>query len=291
MIDFATGNQLPALQAIWRECFGDDAAYIDYLFTHLLLPERILVRSDGEGRPLSMLCIEPFTLATGMGNSPGAYLFGIATRPDRQGNGYSTELLQECHRRLRAQGIGLSVLVPAESGLFSFYGERGYETAFYAVKASVTPDRIPAPKWRTVLLPASANRFADLRDTAYRGRSQLVRWSRDYLAYVWGECRMSGGEVLRIGCAGETGYAVCYRHGNQVAVKELALPDDLLGDALAALHARYGAARYTVYLPSDAELPAKNILPFAMVQWYDKKKREQVRLAAGKAPWIAHVLD
>lgn len=291
MIEYATERQIPYLKNIWSACFGDPRAYVDYIFERLLRPDRILVDTDEQGAPAAMLCIEPFELATPNGVAAGAYLYAVATLPAQQGKGRSTALLEAAHQRLAAEGYALSALVPAGESLFRFYGQRGYGTLFDIAKAEVPAAQITPAVRQTTLVAAELGELLELRDQVYADRSRFVRWGRDYLRYIGGECRMLGGEVLRVCCGGRNGYAVCYRAEDLVVVKELALPEDCVRDALAALHARYGAARYQLYLPADTPDMANNVLPFAMVRWYDKEKQVLLAPLEGKAGWIAHVLD
>lgn len=290
MIQFATDAMQPDIKRIWAACFGDSAEYIDFLFDRLLRPEHILVDTVG-GRPVSMLCIEPLVLATRAGGIDAAYLFGVATLPEQQGSGRSTALLEECHRRLAGDGFALSILVPAGESLFRFYGSRGYETAFMVAKLDLAAGEIPPSITPCALLPAKLAELSAVRDEVYADRAQFVRWGRDYLAYIGDECALFGGEVLRTLCGGETGYAVCYRQDGEVVVKELAVSDAHMNDAMAALHARYGADRYRFYLPADTPNATNKVLPFAMVRWYDKVKQQTLVHTPGRPGWITHVLD
>lgn len=292
MSRYATPDMMPALQLIWNACFGDAPEYTAFLFGRLLKPERILVRED-EGAPASMLCTEPFELRTAKGSAKGAYIFGVATHPGRQGRGHSTALLEEAHKALRLEGCALTVLVPAGDSLFRFYGERGYETAFEMAKVEFPASRLVPAKETCTVLPASLPDLAELRDRYCKACSMYVCWSRSYLAYIDAECRQFGGEVVRIAARPFKGYAVCYRvpERHMVIIKELAVPSVYLDDAMAALHMRYHAQNYLAYLPADTPGFQRKGLPFAMVRWYDKVKRGKLCAAQGKAPWITHVLD
>lgn len=290
MIQFATADMEPALKHIWNICFGDPADYVNFLFEHLLRPERVLVDTVG-GKPVAMLCIEPATLTMRAGNADAAYIFGVATLPEWQGGGRSTALLEQCHLHLAQDGFALSILVPAGERLFRFYGKRGYETAFEIAKLDLAAWEIPAAMQPCALSPVKLDDMNAVRAEIYADRAQFVRWSREYLSYIGGECTLLGGEVLRTLCDGESGYAVCYRQGSEVVVKELAVGDAQMNDVMAALHARFAAERYRFYLPADTPDTANKVLPFAMVRWYDKEKQNVLMPAVGRAGWIAHVLD
>lgn len=280
-----------ALQSLWHTCFGDDMAYVRFIFSHLLRTDRCLVHCNSQRQPDAMLFFEPFTLICPGGNAPGAYIYGVATSPSAREQGISTRLLDACHRQLTQTGFVLSVLVPASESLFDFYAKRGYKTAFSIVKEVIPASAIPAERNSCVLVPARLELLHPLREQIYRSSCAFVRWTPEYLRYIDSECRTFGGEVLHILCGRKNGYAVCYRDGAQIIIKELAFDDELIPDALAALHRRFQAERYVLYLAQDVRRPANKVLPFAMVRWYDKKKQGQLSTACGKAPWITHVLD
>lgn len=291
MIGFADKNMIPALKNIWMTCFGDPLAYTDFLFDRLLRLNWVLVAKDAHKTPVSMLCMQPFTLVTSKGQLRGAYIFGVATHPEARGKGHSSALLEASERHLAREGIALSALVPAGERLFDFYAKRGYSTAFSIVKATYLAAQIPPGQHTCVLLPGNLDQLEELRNQTYGQRAMFVRWERQYLAFIDAECRLLGGEIVRIACLDAVGYAVCYRNGNVVTIKELAMPAERMPDVLAALHARYQAAAYHVYLPANQAENGYKVLPFAMIQWYDNNMKTSLGSIPADATWIAHVLD
>lgn len=292
MITLAKKSQYPALQAMWSRCFDDGAQYPAFLFRNLLYTRNILVYNTDGGTPVGMLCYAPFDLQGPAACCRACYIFGVATLPEHRGKGISTQLLEGAHRLLAKSGVAASVLVPASQSLFDFYGRRGYAAAFSIRKQRFpAADRAPTGE-NCVLIPAALEGLADLRAGVFGGSRMFVRWGEDYLRYIDRECRFLGGEVLKIAVNGERGYAVCYRGTGDVLVKELALSPQNLETALYALHRRFAAKSYTLYLPVDFPLAADNpVLPFGMVRWYDRKKQNMLEACAGKEPYLAHVLD
>jgi hypothetical protein len=277
---------IPALKRIWTACFGDEGGYTDYIFGRLLTPEQILVASEG-GEPVSMACMNPFTLGAQCGDAEGVYLYGVATPPEQQSKGHSTMLLAECHRILAAQNKALSVLVPASESLFGFYGARGYKPFTSIQKATYRKGQLASPRG-CVISPLDRDKIAAMRDKAYANRA-CIRWGERYLRYIVDECRMLGGDALALSFGDESGYAICYPSGDRIVVKELAVADHLLPDAAAAILDHFAREECLVYLPPDAEaLTSNKVLPFAMVRWYDREKQKRMK---GGSPYIAHVLD
>ena len=293
MIRTATRENWPELKQLWQLCFGDSRPYIDFIFANLLRPECILVLLDKENQPVSMLCFEPFELCAPPTPVRGAYIFGVATAPDQQGKGLSTKLLQNAHRYLHGKGFAMSCLVPATPALFAFYQKRGYQTAFSRQQLVILPEQLGSrPPKPYALIARPLQQLAGLRDRHFGSSGLYVRWSGDYLRYIGDECRLLGGEVLRIELQGVPGYAVCYRRADKVVIKELAVAEAVLPDALAALHSRYRAGEYLLALRADVKTPYQgSTLPFAMLKWYDKNKLDPLVLEKLPPPYIAHVLD
>lgn len=294
MIRLAAPPMIPALRHIWRTCFGDGDAYLDFLFARVIPDpgQQVLVHLDESGTPQAMLCMRRAEIAAPGGKScPGAYIFGVGTLPEARGRGLSTALLEAAGRMLGKYGVAASVLVPASEELFAFYRSRGYETAFTRKNALLGAGDIPTAAAPCVLVPARLGRMEELRARCFGSSALWLRWSADYLGAIDAECKLSGGEVVRFACAGQTGYAVCYRNGGAVAVKELAGADGaVLDSVLAALHKRLRGREYRLYLRADCNTNFSNkILPCAMIRWYDKKMR--INPQAGAPAYVAHILD
>lgn len=293
MIEFASNDNFEQARQIWVDVFGDTEQYARFLFDRLLKPENVLFRFDDDGNPAAMLCHYPFSLVSAdrkTRKTKGAYIFGVATLPERRSRGFSTELLAEAERRLFAQGTAATVLVPAGQKLFDFYRKRGYETAFSVRRATWTEADLPNENPACMLRPAKLDSLRKFREEFYSDRELFVDWNESYLRYIDDEARALGGGTFCFDVDSRPGYVVCYPYKNAVIVKELAAEDSSIGKILTALHARYGASEYRLHLPADAA--PKTLEPFAMAKWLDPESvSSEPVLKGGKAAYIAHVLD
>ena len=115
-------EEVPALEAIWREAFPEDTeGEIGDFFALGFAPERSLAlyRQD---RPLSML----YWFDGVWGGGSFAYLYAVATSRAERGRGYSSRLVEAACERLTKSGYDGALLVPAEPELFRFYGKLGF---------------------------------------------------------------------------------------------------------------------------------------------------------------------
>ena len=290
MIKKADAHMLPHLKMIWQVCFGDDPKGVDFVFDNLLNPAQMLVQTDENDRPVAMLNWKLLRFTSPGQSFSGAYIYGVGTLPEQRGKGISTALMEKAHELLQRQAVQLSCIVPAEKSLFDFYAARGFETWFYHKTVRISREDIPKPSRQGVLSAAALEDLHKQRSQAFGSRALFGDWDAGYLRYTGRECRFYGGEILRFSTEGSQGYLACYPRADGILVKEAAVAAGEIGTLLAALDARYRAKHYELRLPVDFELKeewAAEILPFAMVKWYDKKNAPDM----GCAPWFAFGLD
>ncbi|MBE0600924.1 MAG: GNAT family N-acetyltransferase, partial [Firmicutes bacterium] len=247
MIRNARPQDHPQVKALWGEAFGDPPEAIDAYFLNRHKDENMLVdeRSGGVAGMLSML---PVTLASGDGREfPSRYIYAVATRERDRGQGIGTALLHAAHARMRDFGEAASVLVPGEPRLFSFYEKRGYTTMFDLDELTVSADRLPPlppDAWHGDCSPAEYTR---LRNLAFQTSGLYARWEERAVAYAMQTFAQPGG-VIKLRWAGGRGCAAWEQTPSGVLVRELALPQGNVYDALCVLHSALRAAHYTVRL-------------------------------------------
>ena len=166
----AVSADLPALQQLWQEVFGDPPAFTDR-FYNAFGAECALVAIAGDfiagdeiandkipdGEIVAMLHTLPTALACEGQARWGAYLYALATSPAYRGRGIASRLLAYAESApfsapptlAGAGACGLSVpsrsaieftlLIPGEASLFSFYESKGY-TRKAAVLSPEAPD-------------------------------------------------------------------------------------------------------------------------------------------------------
>lgn len=115
-------QEVPALEAIWREAFPEDTPeQIGDFFALGFAPERSLALCR-EDRPRSVL----YWFDGIWGGGSFAYLYAVATSRTERGRGYSSRLIEAACETLKTQGYDGALLVPAEPGLFRFYEKLGF---------------------------------------------------------------------------------------------------------------------------------------------------------------------
>lgn len=291
MVGRANEDMLPRLKRMWQACFDDTREGMEFVFSNLLTPSQMLVRTLEDGRPVSMISWKLLPFTTPRASFLGAYVFGVATLPEHRGKGISRTMMSGLHSILQQEGANLACLVPAQPSLFPFYEEQGYQTAFSYRLLSVDAGQLPPSDGNGVLSRWELGQAAELRNQFFSSCSLFGAWDKAYLRFLDKECGFYGGEVLRFSTAGRGGYLVCYPHGaGRILVKEAAVMEQDIPVLLTALHQRYAAKGYDLRLPvrkGEGEEP----LPFAMVKWYDKEKEGLAKGGLGGSSWFAFGLD
>ena len=114
-------TDLPALRNLWQEAFGDtDAFWQAFLTTGYSAYRCRCVLADD--RPAAAL----YWFDCPWKGQKLAYLYGIATKKEYQGQGLCKTLMQDTHAYLRQQGYYGTVLVPGSVSLREFYRGMGY---------------------------------------------------------------------------------------------------------------------------------------------------------------------
>lgn len=130
IIEKASPRDVPALKELWQEAFSDTDDFLDEFFS---LPYQCLAAKDGGavvGAVYWFDCV--------CRGEPMAYLYAVATRKERRGEGICTRLLKQLHTLL-AENCRATVLVPGEESLRAFYEKLGYRSFGGRREIAVTP--------------------------------------------------------------------------------------------------------------------------------------------------------
>lgn len=272
MIRPARSQDVPQLKTLWMEAFEDSPQATDYYFEHRFLPQGMLVEEQA-GTIRGMLSMLPMELVLAGRSWPARYLFAIATGRAHRGQGISSRLIEQALAQSQAAGDAAAMLVPAGEELFRFYGKRGFTSRFFIRRWTVQAQELPPCPADARLEALTAEDMLRLRDNAFGGHGLFARWGEDALAYIVGAAHAFGGVLFRLRAGAADGYAFGEWDGTTLMVKELAVTGMTPDTALAILHTRAQAARYTVRLKDAGDTGER--LPFGMwVPFDDSLPRE-----------------
>ena len=201
------------MRQIWRACFGDDEAYLDFFLQNRFVPDDTPVLTLDD-TVVSQLFLLPAHLRADDVFVPIDYLFAAATDPVFQGRGYMRLLLREAERLSRSRGKAAVVLLPGTDALYDYYAKSGYEPAFTRRELRCSREAL-----QRMAVPAGepADALPVLR-SILRCRNGIV-WDDDALRYALSEY-----SEFRGAYAAAAGAFAC-ADGDAAAV--IALPGDL----------------------------------------------------------------
>jgi len=110
-----------AQKALWKQAFGDTDAFVDGFFDVGFSPERCCT-IEQEGKLAAAL----YWFDCLWQDKKLAYIYGVATDMDFQGQGLCRKLMEDTHLRLQETLYAGTVLVPADEGLYRMYEKMGY---------------------------------------------------------------------------------------------------------------------------------------------------------------------
>ncbi len=286
----ARHEEFPQLIKMWKTCFKETAEASANIFKKLQKAENIMVLVD-DNKVVAMLTIRELTFSAPLCSCKGAYIYGVATLPSEQGKGHSTTLLNDVDKLLIHRKYACSVLVPAEESLFDFYAKRGFEKAININKATVNAADIPNGK-KYKLEKIDSQKFMQIRDGRFSDSKFFGCWDEAYLEYIIEDCEAHGGGVFSFELEDKHMLMVCYQDGDTVYVKELGATHKTIDACLCSLKAHFAASKFVLYLREDVNISyTNNLLPFAMIKWYDSNVKSAMRACEGAPPYLAHVLD
>lgn len=270
--------------SLWQEAFGDSREETAFYFRFRHRDENMLVM-ETDGMIAGMLSMLPLTLAAPGQRFPARYVFAVATKKERRGQGISTELLSAAHAQMREEGTAASLLVPADEGLFTFYGRRGYQMAFFVDELRLAGSDIAAHAPDGEVKDCGTGDYSRLRAAAFSGSRLFASWDEEALAFVIRSAKASGGGVLRLKNGHGEAAAVCEKRDGFLRVSELALSGMSWQEAMALVHRRFKAERYELRLPQGT-VPNDSPRPFGMIHWL-----VQPPDLKGAAPYLALAKD
>lgn len=226
MITYATNDMIPYLKDIWKKCFGDSDEYIDMFFSGRYKNGRCIVYLENT-IPAAMLILYEGKIINSMYEKNALYIYGVATHPNYQKQGISTQLLNFA-KNLCASEKKNAVLAPSEHKLTYFYGKRGFYPSFNinTLKISALKSNIKINR-----KPLTAERYFELR-SEYLKNTPYFQWDTDILAYAISENSFCGGKAYEVEYPGGS-FAILYHVSEKTLfVQEITIRNNSFADCL-----------------------------------------------------------
>lgn len=266
MYCFADRSMLSDLKAIWKECFGDEEAYIEFFFSNQMGSSRttgnqlIYMESNRTfknqlvytefNHPVSMLTMIPGTLVLAKGSRKVYYIYGVATTKEYRGKGYAARLLKHAYILAQKEQAAL-VLVPASESLFAYYQNLGFEKAFYHNQLffEIPLDLAETKERSWIIQEVNADTYGVIRKQTLH-RPGTVMWEEKELLYAYQENQFLGGKSYCILYNDKKYLLMCYAYDNCLYVRETTLPDEMIQEVICKIGRSLNCQRASVKVPS-----------------------------------------
>lgn len=277
------------VKALWKCCFADSDEFIDLYFSRRYSDDINMAVCEG-GKVISALQMIPYPMTFCGEIIPMAYISGACTHPDYRKHGAMKRLLAATHRRMYADGVWLSTLIPAEEWLFGYYAKSGYASCFGRSVRRVGEESLSRPSDSDAKVEACTSLTDELFhyfDTRMRDRDCCVLHTREDLSVVMADMALGNGKLLVARGKGEiAGMAFVVPDGETVSVKEILADNESVRSALmseAAYIYKVKELEYMVPAPAD-ESPlgmARVVNAEALLRLFARKHPEQ--------EWLIHL--
>lgn len=238
-----------ALYALWAQAFGDGKDTIDAFFHLCYAPENTLV-AETDGQVRAALYLLENKMQVGENIYRAAYIYAAATERSSRKNGLMSALLQYAAETAAQRQIDFLFLTPADDGLFRYYGNRGFQTAFAkrVVRVSRADLQKAAGETRSTEIVACNEQTA--RQTALQGKPHIV-WSNAVLQFDSVLRKAYGGQTLCL----PQGFAVVETEDDTAQATEFCFANGHFSALACALLQNTEAAHFTLCVPCCAALP------------------------------------
>lgn len=236
-------EDIPALSALWKECFGDSDGFIKSFFAALPSIGCGAVAEVGGEVAGAAYAITAQELVTPHGGARRVgYIYGVGVHERFRGLGLGIGVTETAARLARGRGTEIIATLPADEGLYKFY-ERTL-----GARRQLCRERVR-------IAPAEGAEVTRINSEEYLRRreallAEQVHLRPDGAAMAFEEAMLteySGGLF-----AVNDGIAAAYIDGEHAIISELLLPNGQ-GNAreyAAAVCAALGAAAGELFLPS-----------------------------------------
>lgn len=278
---------------LWRICFGDSEAFMDWFFSERYFPEFSVCLLE-DGTIMSALQSYPLHVRIRDHILPASMLAGVSTHPEREGRGYMKQIFLRYMQRVRELSIPIVIHTPAHIPTFHTRGHLPVSETLHLnlehAQAKTMPGEISPHSLYTDLAPLQVcylQSTAKYSGCISRTMADFAFKLRDY-ASDGAKClvRMCGDVAL--------GYCVYYITPERLHAEECFAKDgETLALLLQALCHEAKGRKLHVKLPPDAkaDLPGADLSTRQQGVMGIADVSQTLRILVGDASFVFEIID
>jgi len=236
---------------------------------------------------------------------PIQYVYAAATRPDYQGRGIMTKLIEFARRCAEVRGQKYMVLVPGSRELFRFYEKQKFYRCFKVRKTYMTRKDLMILSGCGKNKPTQ-NRYSRgakltlsdihaVRRDVLVDREGFVTWDFRSFKYAAGAYELSGGKIIASGGEGtDAGYAFCYAENDTVYITELVASVGFTANVIQNILAEFEEEKFEFSLPVFDEFFEQfgEVVDFGMIRAVnDRYPMNILTISGNHLPYLGLALD
>ena len=208
---------LEEITDLWLSCFAERREAVDLFFAVHDYPTNTLVLKVSE-RIVAMVHMLPLEILTDAGRLQAHYIYAAATHQAFRGKGLMGQLMARAAEEGAARGDHYALLLPADPGLYDFYGKHGFvrffKTAFCDFSRRELENAAFAPGTVTTRANATPPQLTPralrtTRDSCVAVCSGSAVWSEQAIDYAVRVTQLYGGQLVTTHSEGRLAYALC----------------------------------------------------------------------------------
>ncbi|MBQ9942439.1 MAG: GNAT family N-acetyltransferase [Christensenellaceae bacterium] len=248
-------------KALWETVFPEDkGTFADWFFDSVFDPLRAVGEFTEDGKLLSMLHMGDYPIRVRGTAFDGHFMQGVATRPEEQGKGYSSQLIRRCLRRLYEQRCEMTALV---TFIGPYYEKFGFATYAEKKPVFIAKEKAAAAERYAKLAELSDEDLAaimELYNKVNADKNGWVQRNEAYFKRYLTDCMdISGLTLFVVRREGRVaGYGLAYEKDGLFVAVEAVFENDA---ARAALECAPGESVPKVHLP-DAMMRVLHVKRF-----------------------------
>lgn len=256
MIRAAMVQDIPQIKDIWEKAFDDSLDYVDFLYDSVTSPAKTLVVEE-HGEIISMAMSLDCEFVFRDQSLKCVYIFGCATRPGQEWETLQMRLISRLEQNAQEAGAQMSVIIPGNRMLYSFYKKHGYTSEFPIRELKLRPGTlnvVPELDSPIALNTATNESVSEIREQALF-EIPHIRWNDDQMDFLMMDA-ISYGELVA-SYEGEHGrsYAFYTPKNKVMYVREcLGTSEESVKVLLAGLIDLCGPRRVILKMPIDGGL-------------------------------------
>jgi len=288
---------LEEITDLWLSCFAERREAVDLFFAVHYYPKNTLVLKLGE-RIVAMVHMLPLEILTDAGRLQAHYIYAAATHQAFRGQGLMGRLMARAAEEGVARGDHYALLLPADPGLYDFYGKHGFVRFFKTAFCEFSRRELENAGYVSSTVAARANVTPRaLRTTRDRGvavRRGSAVWSEQAIDYAVRVTKLYGGQLVTTHSEGRLAYALCSAvAAGRCEVQEFAAALSDEASLCSAIVDCVPAEHFRFRLPTHRTLLGRvgRPLDFGMIKPLTVAAAQSQLLTEASTPYLGLTLD